>query len=90
MGGALTLESEKSISIMSVRGLRTLPPEARPHIAAAGRALAHATARLNSMTPKEIAAAAYTPGGPSLETLERLAEARLLGKRPAAALAEAS
>ena len=69
---------------MSVRGLRTLPPEARPHIAAAGRALAQATARMNSMSPREIAEAAYTPGGPSVEQLERLAEARLLG-RPAAA-----
>ncbi|MFM9430030.1 hypothetical protein [Arthrobacter sp. MP_2.3] len=42
------------------------------------------------MTPKEIAAAAYTPGGPSLETLERLAEARTLGRRPVAILADAS
>lgn len=73
---------------MSVRGLRTLPPEARPHIAAAGRALAQATARMNSMTPREIAEAAYTPGGPSVEQLERLAEARLLGK-PATAPAVA-
>ena len=35
---------------------------------------------MNSMTPREIAEAAYTPGGPSVEQLERLAEARLLGK----------
>lgn len=74
---------------MSVRGLRTLPPEARPHIAAAGRALAHATARMNSMTPREIAEAAFTPGGPSVEQLELLAEARLLGK-PLAPMAAAS
>ncbi|MFK0005506.1 hypothetical protein ACIQTZ_00485 [Paenarthrobacter sp. NPDC090520] len=58
---------------MVIRRLRQLPPEARPHIAAA-------TARMNSMSPREIAEAAYTPGGPSLEQLELLAEARLLGK----------
>ncbi|WOC59872.1 hypothetical protein RI444_15295 [Paenarthrobacter sp. AT5] len=32
------------------------------------------------MSPREIALAAYTPGGPSLEQLEKLAEARLLGQ----------
>ncbi|QSZ49377.1 hypothetical protein [Arthrobacter sp. D5-1] len=65
---------------MVIRRLRQLPPEARPHIAAAGRVLAEATARLNSMSPREIAEAAYTPGGPSLEQLEKLAEARLMGQ----------
>lgn len=65
---------------MVIRRLRQLPPEARPHIAAAGRVLAEATARLNSMSPREIAEAAYTPGGPSLEQLEKLAEARLWGQ----------
>lgn len=65
---------------MVIRRLRQLPPESRPHIAAAGRVLAQATARMNSMSPREIAEAAYTPGGPSLEQLELLAEARLLGK----------
>ena len=74
---------------MSVRGLRTLPPEARPHIAAAGRALAQATARMNSITPREIAEAAFTPGGPSVEQLELLAEARLMGK-PAAPMVAVS
>jgi len=63
---------------MPVRGLRTLPPEARPHIAAAGRVLAQATAMLNAMTPEEIAEAAYTPGGPSKEQLILLAKARQL------------
>ncbi|WP_207605769.1 hypothetical protein [Paenarthrobacter ureafaciens] len=65
---------------MSLRRLRNLPPEAIPHIAAAGRVLARATARMNQMSPREIALAAYTPGGPSLEQLEKLAEARLLGQ----------
>lgn len=65
---------------MVIRRLRQLPPEARPHIAAAGRVLAEATARLNSMSPREIAEAAYTPGGPTLEQLELLAQARLQGK----------
>jgi len=65
---------------MVIRRLRQLPPEARPHIAAAGRVLAEATARMNSMSPREIAEAAYTPGGPSLEQLEKLAEARLMGR----------
>jgi hypothetical protein len=66
---------------MSRPGLRSLPPEARPHVAAAGRVLAQATALLNKMTPDEIAEAAYTPGGPSKEQLKHLAEARLLGRR---------
>jgi hypothetical protein len=65
---------------MVLRRLRQLPPEARPHIAAAGRVLAEATARMNNMSPREIAEAAYTPGGPSLEQLEKLAEARLMGQ----------
>ncbi|WP_284986997.1 hypothetical protein [Arthrobacter sp. fls2-241-R2A-172] len=75
---------------MVIRRLRQLPPEARPHIAAAGRVLAEATARMNSMSPREIAEAAYTPGGPSLEQLEKLAEARLMGRpiRNAPAVAE--
>ena len=78
MGGvALALELEKSIS-MPVRGLRTLPPEAQPNIVAAARVLAQATAMLNSMTPEEIAEAAYTPGGPSKEQLVLLARARQL------------
>lgn len=63
---------------MPVRGLRTLPPEAQPHIAAAGRVLAQATALLNSMTPEEIAEAAYTPGGPPKDQLLLLARARQL------------
>ncbi|QOT16508.1 hypothetical protein [Paenarthrobacter sp. YJN-5] len=65
---------------MMIRRLRQLPPEARPHIAAAGRVLAQATARMNTMSPREIAEAAYTPGGPSREQLEKLAEARLMGQ----------
>ncbi|MFJ4168524.1 hypothetical protein ACIPY3_03330 [Paenarthrobacter sp. NPDC089714] len=65
---------------MVIRRLRHLPPESRPHIAAAGRVLAQATARMNAMSPREIAEAAYTPGGPSLEQLELLAEARLMGQ----------
>ena len=44
---------------------------------------------MNSMTPREIAEAAFTPGGPSVEQLELLAEARLLGK-PASPMAAAS
>lgn len=36
----------------------SLPPEAAPHIAAAGRVLAEATARMNTMSPREIAEAA--------------------------------
>jgi hypothetical protein len=36
---------------------------------------------MNTMTPDEIAEAAYTPGGPSKEQLKKLAEARLLGRR---------
>lgn len=57
-----------------------LPPEAQPHIAAAGRVLAAATARMNNMSPREIALAAYSPGGPSLEQLEKFAAARLRGE----------
>ncbi len=56
---------------------RRLPPEApAPHIAAAGRVLAQATALINQMTPDEIAEAAYTPGGRSKEHLRELAQAR--------------
>lgn len=56
-----------------------LPPEAIPHIKAAGRVLAQATADLNRMTPKEIALAAYSPSGPSLEELEAMAYERKYG-----------
>lgn len=75
-GSRIESESTK----MVVRTLAQLPSEAQPHIAAAGRVLAHATARMNSMSPREIAEAAYTPSGPSLEELERIAEARLAGR----------
>lgn len=63
-----------------VRNMRQLPPEAQPHIAAAGRVLAAAIARMNTMSPREIAEAAYTPGGLSLQELEKIALARLAGK----------
>ncbi|MFJ4026057.1 hypothetical protein ACIPWF_00625 [Paenarthrobacter sp. NPDC089989] len=65
---------------MPVRRLRPLAPEAQPHIEAAGKMLAQATARLNSMTPQQIAEAAYRPGGPSMEQLLLLAEARQMGR----------
>ena len=61
---------------MPVIDSRSLPAEAKPHIAAAGRVLAQATAMLNAMTPEEIAAAAYTPSGPSKDQLVALARAR--------------
>lgn len=35
---------------------------------------------MNRMSPREIAEAAFTPGGPSLDQLERLAEARFRGE----------
>jgi hypothetical protein len=60
-------------------------PEARrpafdAAISAAGRILAMATERMNSMTPEEIAEAAWHPGGLSKEVLVTLAAERL-GKR---------
>ena len=59
---------------------RQLPPEAQPYIAAAGRVLAEATARMNNMSPREIAEAAYTPGGPPLGVLEEMAKRRFRGE----------
>lgn len=57
--------------------IRQLSPEAQPHIAAAGRVLAETTARMNRMSARQISEAAYTSGGPSVDELEELANARL-------------
>lgn len=54
-------------------------PEA---IAAAGRCLADAYARMESLSPEEAAAAAYVPGGPSLAELTERIRSR---REPAAA-----
>lgn len=59
-------------------------------IAAAARVLGRARSRRDSMSPREAAEAAYTPGGPSVEELEALivrfrAEARAALQREEAA-----